>query len=649
VSLPPGRGKYRTAAIGGALFLLLLAVYLYSMPRTVVLEDDGFFLQAIHFAVPAHPPGYPLYVLLAQLVEPWPLATLAVRVHAFSAVIGAAAALMLYVFALRLRLARASAALSALALGFSAAFWSQSIIAEVYALHVLLLLALLTQALGAADWRGTLPVLGFGAVLGLGLSNHWPLLLLAGPALAVLLLPHRTILLRRAPAVAGGLLLGLTPYLWLVVRTHAAPDFCFDGPIRGLAEFWYFVSRAGYAAVDHSAAAGWVDKTRFAWFSFAETARQFGPHGLPLMALGMLWQWRALSARVAGALTLLFLSSGIGLSLLLGFDYDLLHRNTFRAYLLPAHLVGALWLALGLDGLFRVLRIAAPRPAWHWALVLSLAAAAGLANNAAGFRAGDRWADRYARALLDTLPRDAVLYANADTANAPAGYLHHVEGLRPDLLLQSGSSFRDRDGLQRPYRLERSAARDLFDRYLHGESRAVFYTNDFPQSAGAEDRGLYFRALPAEPGVRRVAFTPRVRAFLESAAAGPEPRDPWSAMHYRLLREDHCRLVLSTLPTAGAGFRLPSACDHYLGLLRAAHYLLLTDQSPQAAQRLLESAATRRAEAISREDYAELELLRGDAAQRLGNDADARHAWLRAADDWPHPENPAWGRLRMRP
>ena len=50
-----------------------LAVYLATLPRTVVLEDDGLFLMAgVHLGV-AHPPGYPHYTLVVHLFTrlPW--------------------------------------------------------------------------------------------------------------------------------------------------------------------------------------------------------------------------------------------------------------------------------------------------------------------------------------------------------------------------------------------------------------------------------------------------------------------------------------------------------------------------------------------------------------------------------------------------
>ena len=67
VPLSPGRSD---AAALAAAVLGPLALYVATLPRTVVLEDDGLFLMAgVHLGI-AHPPGYPLYTLIFGLIAP---------------------------------------------------------------------------------------------------------------------------------------------------------------------------------------------------------------------------------------------------------------------------------------------------------------------------------------------------------------------------------------------------------------------------------------------------------------------------------------------------------------------------------------------------------------------------------------------------
>lgn len=90
-----------------------------------------------------HPTGYPLYIGLTALWGQLPLGSLAFRINAFSAACGAGAVVFLFLL-LRDRGVRPSLAiLAGLAFCFSKMAWEQSVIAEVYALNVLLVGAVL--------------------------------------------------------------------------------------------------------------------------------------------------------------------------------------------------------------------------------------------------------------------------------------------------------------------------------------------------------------------------------------------------------------------------------------------------------------------------------------------------------------------------
>ena len=182
-----------------SVFLLLILVYLWSMPGTVVLEDDGFFVLAAYFNSITHPPGYPLFVMFSHLFTWLPVGSVAFRVHLASAFLGGLACVCLWYLARCLFEDRIYAYAAALGLGLSRTFWSQAIIAEVYTLNVLLFLLLFILALHCAAAKKEQQVFycrWLAFIYGLALSNHWPLILLSTPALLVLMWPAREILIR---------------------------------------------------------------------------------------------------------------------------------------------------------------------------------------------------------------------------------------------------------------------------------------------------------------------------------------------------------------------------------------------------------------------------------------------------------------------
>lgn len=67
-------------------FLSTAALALFSIPVAVPAGDAGELTCAVHYLANAHPPGYPLYVLLGKCFSFLPLSTEVFRLSLFSAV-----------------------------------------------------------------------------------------------------------------------------------------------------------------------------------------------------------------------------------------------------------------------------------------------------------------------------------------------------------------------------------------------------------------------------------------------------------------------------------------------------------------------------------------------------------------------------------
>jgi hypothetical protein len=83
----------RRALVAAAVFLAALGVYGWTVAPTVTLVDSGELITAARTLGVAHPPGFPLYVLLAHLASIVPIGSIAARVNFASALFGACAAL----------------------------------------------------------------------------------------------------------------------------------------------------------------------------------------------------------------------------------------------------------------------------------------------------------------------------------------------------------------------------------------------------------------------------------------------------------------------------------------------------------------------------------------------------------------------------
>ncbi len=429
--------KYRTYPCSLAA-VLALAVYWRTLAPSVTLEDSGSFIAAAHTLGVAHPPGYPLWCLLAHGFTWLPLGTVAWRVNLFSAVCAAAAAWMLYLTAWRLTRSRPASVAALLALAFSGIFWSQALIAEVYTLNALLCGCALYCAVrwrqsGARGWLYGLALTG-----GLGLANHstFALAVLA-PGVWAAWRHWRMLLRPRVLAACMALgLAGLSVYAYLPWRARAQPPVNWGNPVTLRAAVNHALRRAYYTEPERVRYAGdWRDAAQY----MAAGARAVGKSATwpaAIIALGGWAVWTRRRGDLAGMTLAVVLLNIIVLNLMLRGAAAPDEIYTRRVFYIPAQMMLALWLG---PAVRRFLALVRRRrrglTARRWA-----AAACGLAPLlilAANWSENDRSRDTLARSfamdIMAAVPADAGLFFVQDEFLFPCLYLQAVENVRPDV------------------------------------------------------------------------------------------------------------------------------------------------------------------------------------------------------------------------
>src|SRR3954468_15716728 len=91
----PGERSFHKKSMGAValVFLISLFVYFWTLAPTVTLVDSGELIVAARFLGVPHPPGFPLYIILAHLASLVPICNIAQRIHfaaALFAALGAA-------------------------------------------------------------------------------------------------------------------------------------------------------------------------------------------------------------------------------------------------------------------------------------------------------------------------------------------------------------------------------------------------------------------------------------------------------------------------------------------------------------------------------------------------------------------------------
>ena len=646
------------------LFWCIFIIYLWCAPRTVVLEDDGLFILAGFFNGIAHPPGYPLFTLLSHFATWLPIGSIAYRVHILSAFFGALSCVCLWWLMRLLFKEREYAYLGVFCYGFSCTFWSQAIIADVYTLNVLLVILLAFLSLYWSRIPATenpIYFLGLMAfIYGIGLSNHWPLLILSTPMFLCFIWNKWKVLICNIPKVLPFMILGLLPYLWMVLRSQMDPVISFYGPIETWADFIFYISRQGYVEVETSLTAGWLDKFQFLEFILHESLQQFGVAFFVFILIGFFRQWRVWPGTVCLGLVLGYLGSTLFLVLLLGFDFDLLHRNIFRVYPLIPYAVLSIWLVLGvhtvLNFLFQKYKKILQIKHIEAGVIVVIITVVFVQNFKTNFRANDSWAEKYAMVILGTLKPNSILFTSGDMDQNSVGYLNLIMKYRQDVTLyhEKGLLFPNR--LFYPGKHTNTQRRKLIDKFILNETRPIYYTYGLPQKYDVVDFGLYRQIIPnqTENIDKAVALSDITQYFQEILVAG-EPNDPWEAMHYRVLVTEYCQLSLKILEFANQNASekqkvnnwVKTICNSYHGKLEQIEVLLKHHQPDWLlVNRLLNEAEALKEQSIFKADLAKIEYLRGETLQRTGNQDLAMESYQRSLEIWPHPRNPANMRLK---
>jgi hypothetical protein len=444
--------------------------------RTLAPSVAGVYEDTLEFQVVcselgiAHPTGYPLYTLLGKLFTFLPFGDLARRVNLLSAVCAALTVPLVYLLARQLAQRPGAALGAAAAFAVTPAFWSQAVVAEVYALNALFvaLVLYLTLRVGqkaqSEEQGGTSLTLGaLVFVMGLSLTHHRTMVLLF-PAVAVYLglvwyqarrqaakaEQAKALSLRQAVLSAGKLailfLLPLLLYLYLPLRGRTTSSL--DGSYRN--------TLAGF--VD------WVSGRAYTTFLTANPMGQ-APRslGLVLNLLRQQFGWLGLALGALGIVAMLFFQRRGFVLVALGYlayvAFDLVYKVAdVEVFFIPAFLLFALWIGAGLnvfwqvaDGLQRRSSRLVVKAASYsfstvgYALAIALPIILLLTNLPLLDRSGDWAAHDYGHDVLrQPLPIGAAIVGIRGETTL-LRYFQHTEGLRPDLLLVAA----DRDEQRR--------------------------------------------------------------------------------------------------------------------------------------------------------------------------------------------------------
>ncbi|HEU5313725.1 MAG TPA: DUF2723 domain-containing protein [Candidatus Udaeobacter sp.] len=476
------RGEFFCA---GIVFFVALLLYSWTLAPTVTLTDSGELIVVARGLGIAHPPGVPLWVILAHLASLVPFGNIAVRINFSSGLFAALACAMLTVTVAELtitasylatpkrrkrvaqqsktaeesglaRLLLAAPALGAgLLMAFSRTLWSYATITEVYALNTLLILVIFFLMLRWRRWivadrmhigtainagEVTSRITSYDAylyaaalVFGLALGVHHVTVALTLPAIAVIVYRTQgvTFFTSRRLVYAALISIGalVAVYAYLPLAASRSPVINWGHP-RSLQEIWWHLTGRQYQV--YFSFRPEIMGKQFAEFC-GMALREFGVARLPLPLLlafvGFVNAFKRDRTTFWFVLTIVIADLAYALSYEIAEDKD--------AYYLPTFISIAIVAGLGIRWLIQSAvskSLPAVKPSLAAAIaVLVICTIALIANWPFNNRRQYLIAHDYVDNLLKAIAPKGLLLTLDWQVVSPTFYAQEVEQLRPDV------------------------------------------------------------------------------------------------------------------------------------------------------------------------------------------------------------------------
>jgi hypothetical protein len=463
----------------GIVFFAALLLYSWTLAPTVTLVDSGELIVAARYLGVAHPPGFPLYIMLAHLASRIPIGNVAQRIHFASAVFAALASAVVTLLVAELiaissslkarrrskkkpanqrktvtgalapsLLTLAPALAAGLLVAFSRTLWAYATIAEVYTLNALLIVTIFwlmckwrrsiledersesaKRALTIPDYDWLLYTAS--AIFGLALGVHHVTVALILPALALFVWKTQGFKFfsstRFLYAAIVSVVSLIVVYSYLPLAASHDPIVNWGNP-RSLTTIWWHITGRQYQVFlsfdPNIIGQELVSLGRF-------LLREFGPSWLPItLGLALLGFARLLKndRTIFWFLALVVLTdAAYGTSYFIAEDKD--------AYYLPAFIAIAIGAGFGLRWLFEWLQTRAVPAATVIALaaVLLLATTTMAANWAFDNRRHYFVAHDYVENILGSIEPNALLLTLDWQVEAPLLYTREIKHRRRDV------------------------------------------------------------------------------------------------------------------------------------------------------------------------------------------------------------------------
>jgi len=427
-----------------AFTLAVFSVYLLTTTPVVYLGDSGEFTAAAFSLGIPHNSGYPLYSLIGKIFCMIPMGNVGFRMNLMSAFFCSLTVLLIYHVILKATHSAVCAVSAAGYLAFTPLFWSQTVSAEVYPLHmffVALIISLLWQWDQSRSFHHLL-LLVF--VTGVSFGNHMQTIMLAVPVLYFIISGDKKAIFtwRHFAAITFFFILPLTLYFYLPIRTQAGTAIHWGDPDnleRFLSHVTASAHRGSYVLSAHGSQ--YVER-------FTEALKLIA-HQYGVLLLISIWGW----VRLRSVRWKILLAGIIVFDLIYTVFLNIISFE-ITPFTLPSSVVLSILLGIGLNDMLgwvkKEKRVGLKVKGAFLTGLCAIPVIGLITNFSYCDQSRNYTAYEHAVNILRTTPSDSALFLDGDNNVFPVAYGRLVEGMG------EGVALFDRHNVIFQWRLETS-------------------------------------------------------------------------------------------------------------------------------------------------------------------------------------------------
>ncbi len=417
------------------MFFCSALLFTLTLNPSIFHGDTTEFISAIATGGVAHPPGYPLLLILGKMFSLVPWFSLPVRLNFLSAV---CSAFTIAFCARSIRLltnSRLGVIFGSGLLAISSSFWLYSEVLETFSLNALLISIFIWQCVVFIKKPSKNRALFLIFILAINASNHHTAALLLPILAGMLWVASKKLTLgwKFWAASAFISLSGFLPYAYILEAARHNPSLNWDNAVN-LKNLLHLILRKDFGTfILAPGDLSFMPKTTPVELYFTDLFKQtFGL--LPVLAIaGFSYLYRQKQKIIFSILAYSFISLGPAFALLSRLQITSIQQKATLERFYIASFVPLAILA-GAGAAFIISLLPKRIKIISFALPLLLLPPAIYALPKTNQR-GNSFYENYSKKILDGLPPDAIFITTGDISDNGSQYLQLVQKIRPDVII----------------------------------------------------------------------------------------------------------------------------------------------------------------------------------------------------------------------